>query len=75
MRRACHPIIRCYERFLADGRLEIHELDEALILLRGLPQLGGRLGRAVALLLTGGAGEPTEATLAALQLLRTTSGL
>ncbi len=39
LRRACHPIIRCYERFLADGRLEIHELDEALVLLRRLPKL------------------------------------
>ncbi len=75
LRRACDPLIRCYERFLTQGRLEVHELDAALVPLRDLPQLGGRLGRAVALLVVGGAGEPTEATLAALELLRTISGL
>ncbi len=75
LRRACDPLTRCYERFLTEGRLEVHELDAALVPLRGLPQLGGRLGRAVALLVAGGAGEPTEATLAALELFRTTSGL
>ncbi len=75
LRRACRPIIRCYERFLSEGHLKVHDLDEALTSLRALPRVGGRLGHAVALLVAGGAGAPSEETLAALELLRTTSGL
>ena len=75
LRRACRPIIRCYERFLSEGDHKVHDLDDALTSLRALPRIGGRLGHAVALLVSGGAGAPSDETLAALELLRTTSGL
>jgi hypothetical protein len=75
LRRACGPLIGCYERFLSEGSVDLHDLDHALASLRVLPPLEGRLGRAVALVTSGGAGAPTEQTLAALELLRTTTGL
>lgn len=75
LRRACGPLIACYERFLADGSLDVHDLDDALASLRVLPAFEGRLGRAVALVVSGGAGAPSEDTVAALELLRTTTGL
>jgi hypothetical protein len=75
LRRACGPLIGCYERFLSEGSVDLHDLDDALASLRVLPPLEGRLGRAVALVTSGGAGVPTEQTLAALELLRTTTGL
>jgi hypothetical protein len=75
LRRACGPVIGCYERFLSEGSVDLHDLDKALASLRVLPPLEGRLGRAVALVASGGAGAPTEQTLAALELLRTTTGL
>jgi hypothetical protein len=75
LRRACGPIIACYERFLADGSLDVDDLDDALASLRVLPALEGRLGRAVTLVVSGGAGAPSEETVAALELLRTTTGL
>ncbi len=74
LRRACGPLIGCYERFLSEGSVDLHDLDDALASLRVLPLLEGRLGR-VALVTSGGAGAPTEQTLAALELLRTTMGL
>jgi hypothetical protein len=75
LRRACDPLIGCYERFLSEGPVDLHDLDDALASLRVLPPLEGRLGRAVALVSSGGAGASTEQTLAALELLRTTTGL
>ncbi len=75
LRRACGPLIACYERFLADGSLDVGELDDALASLRVLPVFEGRLGRAVALVIAGGDGAPSEDTVAALELLRTTTGL
>jgi hypothetical protein len=75
LRRVCGPLIGCYERFLSEGSVNLHDLDDALASLRVLPPLEGRLGRAVALVTSGGAGAPTEQTLAALELLRTTTGL
>jgi hypothetical protein len=75
LRRACGPIIGCYERFWSEGSVDVHDLDDALASLRVLPPLEGRLGRAVALVTSGGAGAQTEHTLAALELLRTTTGL
>jgi hypothetical protein len=68
LRGACGPLIGCYERFLSEGSVALHDLDDALASLRVLPPLGGRLGRAVALVTSGGAGAPTEQTLAALEL-------
>ncbi len=75
LRRSCAPLIAWYERFLAEGRVEIGDLDEALVALRSLPPMGGRLGRAVALLLNSGADASAKETVAALELLRTTTGL
>lgn len=75
LRWACAPIIDCYERFLSEGRIDVLALDDALARLRVLPPLDGHLGRAVALVLTGGADAPIEETVAALELLRTTTGL
>ena len=75
LRRACGPLIACYEHFLAAGSLDVHDLDDALASLRVLPAFDGRLGRAVALVIAGGAGAPREDTVAALELLRTTTGL
>jgi hypothetical protein len=75
LRRACGPLIGCYERFLSESSVDLHDVDDALASLRVLPPLEGRLGRAVALVTSGGAGAPTEQTLAALELLRSTTGL
>jgi hypothetical protein len=75
LRRACGPLIGCYERFLCEGSLDLHDFDGALASLRVLPPLKGRLGRAIALVTSGGAEAPSEQTLAALELLRTTTGL
>lgn len=69
LRRACGPLIGCYERFLCEGSVDLHDLDDALASLRVLPLLEGRLGRAVALVTSGGAGAPTAQTLAALEPL------
>ena len=75
LRAACLPIIACYERFLRDGDLDVHELDDALAPLRRLPRIPGRLGRAIALVASGGGSFSTEDTIEALELLRTTAGL
>lgn len=75
LRAACAPIIDCYERFISDGDVDVHELDEALAPLRRLPGISGRLGRAIALVAYGGAALSTEDTIEALELLRTTAGL
>jgi hypothetical protein len=74
LRRVCGPLIGCYERFVSEGSVDLHDLDDALASLRVLSPLEGRLGRAVALVTSGGAGDPTEQTGAALELLRTTTG-
>ena len=75
LRAACGPVIACYERFLLHGHLDVHELDDALAPLRRLPRIPGRLGRAIALVASGGGAFSTADTIEALELLRTTAGL
>lgn len=75
LRRACAPVISWYERFLAERRLDLHELDEALTDLRRLPPVGGRIGRAVATIVSGGAGASIEEVLVAFEMLRGATGL
>ena len=75
LRRAAAPVIAWYERFLAGDPMPLASLDTALGGLRGLPPLGGRLGKALALVATGGRQATTEETIAALELLRHHTGL
>jgi hypothetical protein len=75
LRRAAAPVIAWYERFLAGDPMPLASLDIALGGLRGLPPLGGRLGKALALVATGGRQATTEETIAALELLRHHTGL
>lgn len=75
LRAACAPIIECYERFISDGDVDVHDLDDALAPLRRLPRIPGRLGHAIALVASGGGASSTEDTIEALELLRTTAGL
>src|SRR5688500_17192117 len=75
LRRAAGPVIAWYERFLAGQPMPLAALDRALGGLRALPPVSGRLGRAVALVATGGRLATTEETIAALELLRRSTGL
>ena len=75
LRRACAPVISWYEGFLAERRLDLHELDGALAALRRLPPVGGRLGRAWDTLAAGGAGASTEEVLVCFEVLRCIPGL
>jgi hypothetical protein len=75
LRRAAGPVIAWYERFLAGEPMPLAALDRALGGLRSLPPVSGRLGRAMALVATGGRQATTEETLAALELLRCSTGL
>ncbi len=75
LRRAAGPVIAWYERFLAGEPMPLAALDRALGGLRSLPPVSGRLGRAMALVATGGRQSTTEETIAALELLRRSTGL
>jgi hypothetical protein len=75
LRRAAGPVIAWYERFLAGEPMPLASLDRALGGLRALPLVSGRLGRAMALVATGGRQATTEETIAALELLRCSTGL
>ncbi len=77
LRTACRPVVALYRRFLESGRVELDmgELDEALASMRRLPAVGGRIGRALSLVASGGAGASTEAVVAALDLLSAAPGL
>ncbi|HEX2187002.1 MAG TPA: hypothetical protein VHN78_16015 [Chloroflexota bacterium] len=75
LRRAAGPVIAWYERFLAREPMPLSSLDRALGGLRALPPVSGRLGRAMALVATGGRQATTEETIAALELLRSSTGL
>ena len=75
LRRAAGPVIAWYERFLAREPMPLSSLDRALGGLRALPPVSGRLGRAMALVATGGRQATTEETIAALELLRCSTGL
>ena len=75
LRRAAAPVIAWYEQLLAGEPMPLASLDRALGALRTLPPVSGRLGRAMALVATGGRQATTEETIAALELLRHTAGL
>jgi hypothetical protein len=75
LRRAAAPVIAWYERFLAGDPMPLASLDAALGGLRGLPPIGGRLGKALALVAAGGRQATTEETIAALERLRHHTGL
>ena len=75
LRRAAGPVIAWYEQFLAGEPMPLASLDRALGGLRALPPVSGRLGRAMALVATGGRQATTEETIAALELLRCSTGL
>lgn len=69
VRAACAPLLGWYERFLSGDRLAIRELDQALAPIRGLAPVGGRLGRAIALLAGNDPRHDTGQVVAALELL------
>ena len=75
LRAAAGPVIAWYEAFLAGRPRAVSDLDVALRGLRALPPIGGRLGRAVTLVATGGRQATTEETIAALERLRGVAGL
>ena len=75
LRRAAGPVVAWYEQFLAGAPMPLAELDRALLDLQGLPPVGGRLGRALAILATAGRDATTEEAVAAFELLRHTAGL
>ncbi len=74
LRRACAPLVRQFDRFHAEGTLDLDELDAALVAIRRLPPMGGRLGRALGILAAGAASSPQQ-TLAAFHLVRNTPSL
>ena len=70
---ACAPLVDWYDRLEATGEADVGELDDAVWALKALrvpPPARSRLGRAVALVLRGGAGASKEELLAAMQALR-----
>ena len=75
LRRACGPVIAWYERFLAEQRLDLHELNDAVEGLRLLPPVGGRLGRAMSTIVSGGQGVAIEEVVVAFELLCGATGL
>lgn len=77
LRAACGPVVALYRRFLDGGGVELDmgELDEALASMRRLPPMKGRMGKALALVSSGGAQASTEEVIAALELLSASPGL
>lgn len=77
LRAACGPVVVLYRRFLDSGSVELDmgELDEALASMRRLPPMKGRIGKALALVASGGAWASTEDVIAALEMLSACPGL
>jgi hypothetical protein len=75
LRRVAGPVIAWYEQFLAGEPMPLASLHRALGGIRAVPPVSGRLGRAMALVATGGRQATTEETIAALELLRCLTGL
>ena len=77
LRAACAPVVALYRRLLDAGGVELDmgELDGALASMRALPPMKGRMGRALALVASGGAEASTEEVIAALDLLSARPGL
>ncbi len=75
LRAAASSVVAWYEAFLAGRPPPVEDLNVPLEGLRGLPPMGGQLGRAVAIIAAGGAQATTEQTIAALETLRAFAGL
>ena len=66
---ACRRVVDWYDEFRSMGTGSLGDLDLALRMLGALPHMGGRVGRAIALITQGGGPSPT-ATVAAIEQLR-----
>lgn len=66
---ACRPVVAWYDDLRSGASPDIDALDRAIAGLRSLPEVGGRLGRAIRLVTAGGARDLDD-TLAAIELLR-----
>jgi len=75
LRAAAAPVVAWYEQLLAGVPMPVADLDVALAGIRALPPVSGRLGRALALVATGGREGTSDETLAAFELLRGSAGL
>ena len=75
LRTAVAPVVAWYERFLDGQPMPVADLDHALVDVRALPPIGGRLGKALGVVASGGRGASTEETVAALEVLRHSAGL
>lgn len=75
LRQAAAPVVTWYEQFLAGAPMPLAQLERALVGLKALPPLAGRLGRALATVANAGRDATTEETIAALEFLRHTTGL
>jgi len=75
LRAATAPVVAWYEQLLSGAPMPVADLDVALAGIRALPPVSGRLGRALALVATGGREATSDETLAAFELLRCSAGL
>lgn len=66
---ACRPVVQWYDDLQAGRSPTLRALDDAVGGLRALAPVGGRLGRAIALVVAGGA-DALDDTVAALAVLR-----
>jgi len=67
--RASRPLADWWTRLILSGEADIDELERARRLLEALPPQPGRLGRAVALVVSGGRDATQTETVAAVELL------
>ena len=67
--RASRPLAGWWTRLLISGEADVDELERARRLLEALPPQPGRLGRAVALVVSGGRDATQAETVAAVELL------
>lgn len=75
LRIAAAPVVAWYEQLLAGRPMPVADLDVALVGIRALPPISGRLGKALALVATGGREATSDETVAAFELLRCSAGL
>lgn len=70
--RASRPLAGWWARLNTSGEADLYELKRARRLLEALPPQPGRLGRAVAVVASGGRSASEDETVAAVQLLSLT---
>jgi len=75
LRVAAAPVVAWYAQLLAGRPMPVADLDVALVGIRALPPISGRLGKALALVATGGREATSDETVAAFELLRCSAGL